>query len=214
MSGPMRLSGVEGQPIKVSVEFARCRRRPWKRSPGLALHPSSSFAMMARTPCDVVVLSGTQVRRVDRRTVRMGPWMLHSRDQKDGNILVETIHSFKGQDSPIVHPRRPRVTYRYAPTRGDRAAETTLYVGMSRARSLLILLRGTRSDPATAPTVGTGAILGSVVGSSARYELVRRSRIADRAASTSNGMARSLADATPSCPWTRNRVPPPPVDAG
>ena len=60
-------------------------------------------------------------------------------DQTDGNVLIETIHSFKGQDSPIVI----LADLGDLPTRADRAnraAEMLLYVGMSRARSLLILI--------------------------------------------------------------------------
>lgn len=134
--GPMRLSGVEGQPIKVSVELPDADGVPGKvaglRSVLRQLRDEGA------DPDDIAVLTAHKFDGLMAHR-RMGPWMLHSRDQTDGNVLVETIHSFKGQDSPIVIladlgdlPMRADL--------GDRAAETTLYVGMSRARSLLILL--------------------------------------------------------------------------
>ena len=135
-TGPMRLSGVEGQPIKVSVELPDADGVPGRVAGLRAV--LRQLRDEGADPDDIAVLTGHRVDGLMAHR-RMGPWTLHSRDQTDGNVLVETIHSFKGQDSPIVIladlgdlPMRADL--------GDRAAETLLYVGMSRARSLLILL--------------------------------------------------------------------------
>ena len=135
-SGPMRLSGVEGQPIKVSIELPDTDGVPGKVTGLRAV--LKQLRDEGADPSDIAILTGHKVDGLMAHR-RMGPWILHSRDQTDGNVLVETIHSFKGQDSPIVIladlgdlPMRADL--------GDRTAETLLYVGMSRARSLLILL--------------------------------------------------------------------------
>jgi hypothetical protein len=69
----------------------------------------------------------------------MGPWTLRTRDESKGDVLIETIHSFKGQDRSIVI-LADIGSLPAAAERGDPLAESLLYVGFSRARSLLVVV--------------------------------------------------------------------------
>jgi hypothetical protein len=135
-SGPMRLSGIAGRPVQ-------CQIQPLDADgvPGTVAGLRRALAALRHEraePSDIVVLTGYRFDRL-LDNPRMGPWTLRTRDQADGDVLVETIHSFKGQDSPIV----VLADLRDLPERaeaGDRAAEALLYVGLSRARSVLVVV--------------------------------------------------------------------------
>lgn len=107
-------------------------------------------------PRDIVVLTGHRPEPLLAHR-RMGPWTLHMRDEPQGDVLVETIHSFKGQDRSIVILAGIGDLPGLADG-GDRQAETLLYVGFSRARSLLVLVL-----PETAMPAMERRILGSSV---------------------------------------------------
>jgi hypothetical protein len=135
-SGPMRLSGVNGQPVKVAVELPDADGVPGTIAGLRAV--LRQLRDEGADPADIAILTGHKFDRLLTHR-RMGPWTLHSRDEAAGNVLVETIHSFKGQDSAIVI-LADLGDLAIRADGGDRTAEATLYVGMSRARSLLILL--------------------------------------------------------------------------
>jgi hypothetical protein len=134
--GEMRLSGVSGrQPILQEV---------LEGADGV---PGSVVAMRTvmnglrsggADPRDVVVLSGLRGKSEVLRQRRYGSWTLRQRDDPDGDVLFETIHSFKGQDSKIVV-----LTELEDNAGGDdavRRLETLMYIGCSRARTMLIVL--------------------------------------------------------------------------
>ena len=133
--GEMRLSGVRGsEPILQEVS------EDADGVPGSVIAVRTvlnGLRSAGADPADVVVLSGLRGKSEVLKQRRYGSWTLRQRDDRDGDVLFETIHSFKGQDSRIV------VLTELEETSGDDAArrqETLLYVGCSRARTTLIVL--------------------------------------------------------------------------
>lgn len=104
-TGPMQLSGVDGQQVKVSIEPPDA-----DGVPGEIIGLRSVLKQLrddGADPADVTVLSLHKVERVLKHH-RMGSWTLRSRDQGDGDVLVETIHSFRARQSDrgSIRPRR------------------------------------------------------------------------------------------------------------
>jgi hypothetical protein len=88
-------------------------------------------------PSDIVVLS---VSRADLDAFRNpGGWTPRTKAHPKGDVLLETIHSFKGRDSAIVVLTGLEHLADLIDSDPARL-ERLLYVGASRARSLLIVL--------------------------------------------------------------------------
>jgi superfamily I DNA/RNA helicase len=86
-------------------------------------------------PESVTVLSARRSTDLWQRR-EFGAWVLYGRTATDGNVLLETIHSYKGQDNAIV-------VLCELDDAGDLGSDTLtslLYVGCSRARQLLIVI--------------------------------------------------------------------------
>lgn len=90
---------------------------------------------------DIVVLSPNQLKNSPLSEVgRLGGFPIADITQRDMEIAYpsvrfSTIHAFKGMESPVV-------ILVYDQKRDDERLKSLLYVGMSRAKSLLILMAG------------------------------------------------------------------------
>jgi hypothetical protein len=148
-SGTMQLSGVHGDRVRfVAVEA---------EDEGAALADLlARLRSRGADPSDVVVLTPGSVERSDllqRR--RFGKWSLRTRSESDGDVLIETIHSFKGQDRAVVILAELHRLAEMRTWNAD-AVTTLLYVGCSRATQLLIVLG---SDLLREPLVKLGAVV-------------------------------------------------------
>ena len=146
-AGTMRLSGVDGPEVRVE----RAESGPDGVSPHMEVlgQVLKELRSGGADPADIVVLTPKRASKLAGQRV-LGGWRLHSRDQRDGDVLWETIHSFKGQDRAIVILTELD-DLRDLSERPDQRVETLLYVGCSRARVLLIVI----APPALATSLGT-----------------------------------------------------------
>jgi hypothetical protein len=135
--GAMRLSEVSGEPVQPIV----AEKREDRTSDEVGLKwVFESLRKQGADPADVVVLSpvSDEDSRLFRRG-RFGSWSLYRRQKPEGDVLFETIRSFKGQDRPIVI----LAELDQLKVRGENAKEalaSLLYVGCSRATNRLYLL--------------------------------------------------------------------------
>jgi superfamily I DNA/RNA helicase len=135
-SGNMRLSGVSGPEVRLE--------RADHGEGGLPAHVTvlSRVLRDLRTggaePGEVVILTPKRVSELATHR-RLGGWHLRARSERDGDVLWETIHSFKGQDRSIVVLTELDDLSELAQS-ADQRLETLLYVGCSRARLLLIMV--------------------------------------------------------------------------
>lgn len=132
--GEMRLSGVSGRKVRFIDLAAFSSER------AALEHVFDALRKWGAEPAQVVVLTPAALARSRLLAGGLrGPWVLHPRDSTNGNVLIETIHSFKGQDREVVIlaelDRLDELT-----NRGPKSVETLLYVGSSRATQLLIVL--------------------------------------------------------------------------
>ena len=138
-SGAMRLSGVSGPEVR--FESAD------KGEAGLPGHLTALGRVLrdlrsgGAEPGDVVILTPKRNSELARHR-SLGGWRLYGRGERDGDVLWETIHSFKGQDRPIVVLTELH-DLSDLEQRADRRVEKLLYVGCSRARILLIVIAPT-----------------------------------------------------------------------
>jgi hypothetical protein len=134
--GDMELSGIDGRQVQL-VEVP----------PDADGTPGSTLALrrvlkdirdQGADPADVVVLG---VSRAELDSFRNpGGWTPRTKAHPRGDVLLETIHSFKGRDSAIVVLTGLDHLSTLVGTESEERLEMLLYVGASRARSLLIML--------------------------------------------------------------------------
>lgn len=142
--GSMRLSGVSGPEVRVEVAPATDSGAPGHVSVLRKL--LKDLRSGGARPDDIVILTPRRNSELMREPV-LGGWRLHGRDQ-DGDVLVETIHSFKGQDASMVIVTELDDLSELS-SRPEQRLQTLLYVGCSRARMLLFLI----APPALAATL-------------------------------------------------------------
>jgi hypothetical protein len=135
-TGSMRLSGVSGPEVRVELaEDGAGGVPPHIAVLGRVLRDLRSGGA---DPAEIVVLTPKRASDLASHRV-LGGWRLRARDQRDGDVLWETIHSFKGQDRSIVVLTELDDLSELT-DRADQRVETLLYVGCSRARVLLIVI--------------------------------------------------------------------------
>ena len=146
-TGNMRLSGVSGPEVRIEVAPVT--------DAGVSDHVSVVRRLLtdlrsggARSE-DVVILTPRRYSELMRGPV-LGGWKLRDREHYEGDVLVETVHSFKGQDASIIILTQLDDLSELA-DRPDQRLETLLYVGCSRARMLLYLV----APPALAEALPT-----------------------------------------------------------
>jgi hypothetical protein len=135
--GAMRLSEVPGEPVQPILAEAQAGRT--SDEVGLKW-VFESLRKQGADPADVVVLSpvSDEDSRLFKRR-RFGSWSLYRRQKPDGDVLFETIRSFKGQDRPIVI--LAELDQLSVPEQNaEEALASLLYVGCSRATNRLYLL--------------------------------------------------------------------------
>lgn len=159
-SGEMRLSGLPGRKVRF-VDLTA-----WSSETAALTHVFQRLRDWGASASDVVVLTPAALTRSELPTHRrVGPWRLGVRESVSRDVLIETIHSFKGQDRPIVVlaelDRLDELT-----AMGVDAVETLLYVGCSRATQFLIVL-GVPS--LTNVFESHGAVVESRLGDDGRY---------------------------------------------
>jgi Nuclease-related domain len=135
-TGTMRLSGVTGPEVRVEPAGSG------------GANPPTHITVLGRVlrdlrsggadPVEIVVLTPKRASALAGHR-SLGGWRLRARDQRDGDVLWETIHSFKGQDRSIVILTELDDLSDLS-DRPDQWVETLLYVGCSRARVLLIVI--------------------------------------------------------------------------
>ena len=129
---PVRLSGIDGRTVKLVI-YEDEASAPVRYEELRAV--LDGLRKEGAQPQSVTVL--TAQRRTDLWQRReFGEWVLYGRDHTDGNVLLETIHSFKGQDNAIV----VLCELEGSASNGNDNLEALLYVGCSRARHVLIVL--------------------------------------------------------------------------
>ena len=135
-TGTMRLSGVSGPEVRLEpADVAEAGLPAHITVLGRVLRDLRSGGA---DPADIVVLTPKRVSELMGHR-SLGGWRLHGRDQRDGDVLWETIHSFKGQDRSIVILTELDDLSEMS-DRADDSVDTLLYVGCSRARILLIVI--------------------------------------------------------------------------
>ncbi len=129
---PVRLSGIDGRAVQVttyedaapaSVRYAKLR---------VVL---DGLRKDGAQPGSVTVLTAQRSTDLWRRR-EFGEWVLYGRDQTDGNVLLDTIHNFKGQDNAIV----VLCELDSLDSGSQENLEALLYVGCSRARHVLVVI--------------------------------------------------------------------------
>ena len=149
-SGAMQLSGVHGDQVRfVPVDGEE------EEADALA-DVLATLRGRGGDPSDIVILTPGSVERSGlAQRGRFGKWRLRTRTEPVGDVLIETIHSFKGQDRPIVILAE---LHRLAEMRSWNAdaVTTLLYVGCSRATQLLIVLG---SELLRDPLIRLGAVV-------------------------------------------------------
>jgi hypothetical protein len=86
------------------------------------------------------IIEATAERSSLLQARRFGRWRLRtSRESAEGDVLIETIHSFKGRDQRIVILAELGRLEELKAWKGD-AVTALLYVGCSRATQLLMVL--------------------------------------------------------------------------
>lgn len=135
-SGTMRLSGVSGPEVRMErADHGDGGLSPHVTVLGRVLRDLRSGGA---EPGEVVILTPKRESELAKQRT-LGGWRLHTRSERDGDVLWETIHSFKGQDRSIVVLTELHDLSDLAHN-ADRRLETLLYVGCSRARLLLIMI--------------------------------------------------------------------------
>jgi len=129
---PMRLSGVDGRAVQiVTYEDAAPAGIRYAKMRGVL----DGLRKEGARPESVAVL--TAQRNTDMWQRReFGEWVLYGRDHPDGNVLLDTIHNFKGQDSAIV----VLCELEGVDGRTQEDLATLLYVGCSRAKVVLVVI--------------------------------------------------------------------------
>jgi superfamily I DNA/RNA helicase len=134
-SGEMRLSGVHGEHVQVlDIESFESEHAALRAT-------FEDLRRRGADPSDIVVLTPTALERSSLlQARRFGRWRLRTiRESAEGEVLIETIHSFKGRDQRIVVLAELDRLDELRAWKGD-VVTALLYVGCSRATQLLVVL--------------------------------------------------------------------------